>query len=129
MGLKTESSFAMFSNLRTSGRPSNHLLIHTPVAWLREGSDLVRIIDSTDAELTRVRDHDYLLSWMELCSYVEARLAKDGDFSITLERGGEIREFASVEATQAEFAQPRWLLRKLTWFRPVNMEPVCPCTH
>ncbi|MFN9373170.1 MAG: hypothetical protein ACK6D3_14920 [Planctomycetaceae bacterium] len=129
LGLKTQSSFAMFSNLRTSGRPSNHLLIHSPAAWLREGSDLVRIVDSSDPELLRVRDHDYLLPWMELCSYVDARLAKDGDFSVTLERGGEIREFASVEAMQDEFAHPSWLLRKLTWFRPVNMEPVCPCTH
>jgi len=129
LGLKTEASFSMFSNLRTIGATSNHLLIHTPLALLSEGTDLVRIVATTDAELNRLRDSKRLLPWIELCSYVEARLAKGPDFGLTLERGGMIREFASVEASQSEFAQPQWCVRKLTWFRPVSAEPVCPCSH
>ncbi|MFN9908180.1 MAG: hypothetical protein ACK56F_18955, partial [bacterium] len=63
---------------------------------------------TTDSELDRLREFNQQLPWIELCSYVEARLAKGPDFGLTLERGGMIREFASVEASQSEFAQPQW---------------------
>jgi hypothetical protein len=129
LGLKTEASFSMFSNLRTIGATSNHLLIHIPLALLSEGTDLVRIVATTDSELDRLREFNQQLPWIELCSYVEARLAKRQDFELTLERGGKVREFASVEASQSEFAQPPSWLRKLTWFRPVSFEAVCPCSH
>lgn len=129
MGLKTESSFSMFSNLRTSGRDSNHLLIRRPWALIAEGSDLVEIIATDDTELGRLQDRNYQLPWMELSTYVQNRIQHGDDFSLVLRRGGFEQDFPSVRAAREHFSETPWLTRKLTWFRAVSMDPVCPCTH
>lgn len=129
LGIKTEASFSMFSNLRTVGAQSNHLLIRVPMALLSEGTDLVEVSSTSDGELNRVRDSNYQLAWMELCSYAEARIQRGEDFRLALRRNGLVSEYLSVKQSRAQFRPQRWLVRTLTWFRPVSMDPVCPCMH
>lgn len=129
LGIKTEASFSMFSNLRTAGTQSNHLLIRVPMALVSEGTDFVEISETTDGELQRVRDSNYQLAWMELCSYAEARIQRGEDFGLILRRQGIVSEYLSVKQARDQFRHQRWLVRTLTWFRPVNMDPICPCMH
>ena len=129
LGLKTEASFSMFSNLRTAGERSNHLLVRRPLQLLVEGTDLVEIILTSDRELTRVRDGNYLIPWMELCSYIQEKVRRGDTFDLKIRRNGVIGEYPSVRESRDAFGDPSWWVRKWTWFRTVNTDPVCPCMH
>jgi hypothetical protein len=129
VGLKTESSFSMFSNLRTAGERSNHLLVRRPLQLLVEGTDLVEIISTSDRELTRVRDGHNLIPWMELCSYIQEKVRRGDTFDLTIRRNGVFGSYPSVGAYREVFVYPSGWVRKWTWFRTVNTDPVCPCLH
>jgi hypothetical protein len=59
IGLKTDSSFAMFSNLRTERGFANHLLIPHAAQPFGFQRDLVRIVESSDSMLARsARQHE-----------------------------------------------------------------------
>jgi hypothetical protein len=66
LGLKTETSFAMYSNLRTEGGRSNHLLSPADVAPFRFQEDLVEIIDSSDTGLRGIANSGMFLTWFDL---------------------------------------------------------------
>jgi hypothetical protein len=129
LGLKTEASFSMFSNLRTGEYLPNHLVIRNTFALIPEGDDLVEIVATSDAELSRLRDRNYRIVWMELCSYIDAKIHDGKDFGLSIRRNGVLSEFASVQTARNAFEIENLIVRKLSWFRPVSMEPVCPCTH
>jgi len=70
LGLKTESSFTMFSNLQTEGGLWNHAFIPESVRVFGYQEDLVRITDSNDRALEgRTRDGTQLVRF-ELERYV-----------------------------------------------------------
>ena len=129
VGWKTEGSFSMFSNLRTGGFPSNHLVIKNPLELLPELSQPVEIISSSDPELVRLGDRNYRLPWIELCSFVNARLERGEDFSLTIDSPKGLEEFTSVANAADRFADSTLGLRKFVWFRPVSWSEKCPCTH
>jgi hypothetical protein len=53
LGLKTETSFAMYSNLRTEAGQSNHLIVRKPLSLADYQTNLVRIVDSSDEVLAK----------------------------------------------------------------------------
>ena len=65
LGLKTESSFAMFSNLRTEGGATNHLFIPSALQVASYQDTLVRVIESSDPALARFGPHTRLLTMFE----------------------------------------------------------------
>ena len=127
-GFKTESSFAMFSNLRTTSPGPNHLLV-TPLPLLDYGNDLVRIESSSDRQLQTLADTNYLLPWFELTSYLEYQLERSEDVSLTYWRGGVRSAVPSLREASGDFAPPPWVLRKFLQFRPVHGGDKTPCTH
>lgn len=130
LGLKTETSFAMFSNLRTEGRGTNHLLVTREARLTEHQDDLVTIERSSDAELERLSDHGYRLTWFEFRSYLSRKAqAGDGPISVGYVRRGE-RRFVADATADPELSQPdQWLARKLLYFRPVPVAESTPCHH
>jgi hypothetical protein len=129
LGLKTEASFAMFSNLRTE-TSSNHLLVRQSVDLLGLQSDLVTIESSTDDQLQQIAERGYLLPLWELQAYVRARTEVSGpDFTVTYTRKG-VRRSVERAGRDAELSrQGQFLARKLVAFRPVAANGPNPCRH
>jgi hypothetical protein len=147
LGLKNVQAFSMFSNLRTEGGASNHLLI--PAAWqlFDWQRDLVTIHSSSDgvlAELTEARRYIHFFSttvhptghpaldgppprWRLPFVALRARVAhfaREGRTGLRLrfERGGVIREVENAEADPELSGQP-WLVGKLFLLRAVPEGP------
>jgi hypothetical protein len=130
LGLKTETSFSMFSNLRTEGGQSNHLLVRRTAPLADYQHDVVRIEATTDALLQRFVQPDVALTWFELQSYASRKaLAGEGNFAITYARGGHVYSLARV-TDDADLCRPQpWLARKLFLFRPVKFGRANTCGH
>ena len=128
LGYKTETSFSMFSNLRTEGERSNHLFVPQSLKMAGFQDDLVRIVRSSDPYLRGLADQKLLLPYFEL-----RRRASNSppDFSVEYVRGGR-----RVVATKNDpgaggdlFTPYPWLLTKLLQFRPVDLEGPQKCRH
>jgi hypothetical protein len=128
-GLRSETSFAMFSNLRTE-EGSNHLLVRHPPDVLGMQGDLVRIVSSSDPELRRVAERGYLLPWLELQEYVRARARVTGaDFAVSYVRDGRRRDVERA-GHDAELLRPApFVVRELVSFRPIWTGDRNPCRH
>jgi hypothetical protein len=129
LGLKTETSFAMFSNLRTE-TSSNHLLVRRTVDFLGLQRDLVTIESSTDDQLQQIAERGYLLPFSELQAYVRARTKSSGpDFAVTYTRNGLRRSVERADLDPELSRRGPVLARKLVVFRPVSAEGPNPCRH
>jgi hypothetical protein len=125
LGLKTETSFAMFSNLRTEGGRSNHFLVPASVQLFDFQHDLVEVTDSSDRFLRYVARDRGLIPYFEL----RARLSRAPMASVSYIRNGEK---VSVEraADDPELARAiPYLARKLLHFRVVNGTGREGCRH
>jgi hypothetical protein len=71
LGLKTESTFSMFSNLRTEGGVTNHLFI--PESWQLANfqRDVVTLVESSDPRMNHLIGHEVPL--VELRSLIAGR--------------------------------------------------------
>lgn len=120
IGLKTEGSFTMFSNLRTEGDHWNHLFVPRALRVFDFQDDLVKIIETDDESLRRLPGQmthwalrQHVTTRPEIALHyvhrgVERRVA----------RAGDDRELPPVDP----------VLHKLFWFRTVNVERN-DCTH
>jgi len=118
LGLKTQGSFTMFSNLQTEAGAWNHLLMPEFIRIADKYQDrLVRIVASNDAVLNKKYvDPGLLATEFELRRRVMLRPS----LSLTIERDGQ--EFVIDRADRdANLGKPLDLLsRKLLVFRPVS---------
>jgi hypothetical protein len=133
LGLKTENTFSMFSNLRTEAGYANHLILDGGVRLVDYQDDLVYMESSSDEELSRLAKTGYALPYFEFRSYVSRKVragtAGSEPIRITYVRGDRRVDVADA-ARERELAEPdRWLARKLLWFRPVFTGVSPPCTH
>jgi hypothetical protein len=119
VGLKTETSWAMYSNLRTEIRP-NHFVVPASAKLFGFQDDLVAIVDTSLPALAEYAGSDTWLTFFELrrlCS------AATQDFAVTYRRGGETRTLTVTGgvASDPEACRPHpWLVSKLLRFRPVD---------
>lgn len=67
--LKTGFGWNMYSNLRTVGGESNHILIPRTFDLLGAQRDVVRIVSSTDPNLQGLKERNYGLAYSQLVSY------------------------------------------------------------
>lgn len=128
LGLKTEKSFAMFSNLRTEGGVSNHLLISHPLYLTDLQLDLVEIKATNLETLRRVMADRQLITYFEL-----RRAASEAqtDFFVRFVRHGapQTVRVANGVSNQPALTRPYpWLVTKFVRFRPVDQGP-CTCKH
>jgi hypothetical protein len=124
VGLKTESSIAMFSNLHTEGGVSNHLLFPRPPYLFDYQSRAVRVLDSSSPSLRELAaggnyglvEHDLAL-----------RLSRNPRLWITYELNGVRHERVTIATFQGR--RPNWLERKLLDFKPIDWARPKVCTH
>ena len=121
LGLKTETAFAMYSNLRTEGDQSNHLLVPAAVQLFDFQRDLVEIKDSSSGFLNGLAQRRLLLPFFE----VRAFLASHPNTSLTYER----RAGPGAPPDDQLRRPVPWPLRKLLYFRPVAAGDPQPCSH
>lgn len=128
LGLKTETCFTMYSNLRTEGGANNHMFV--PVWKLSSyQEDLVQIVSSSIPRLQAVADGSDLLTSFELRRVLSATT---GDFEIVFRRNGELHQLyrRGDKAPHSEFLRPHPLWQtKLFRFRPVSTAECAPCQH
>jgi hypothetical protein len=128
LGLRTQLSFSMFSNLRTEGGVSNHLFMPRLVSLGNYQEDLVEIVDTSDADLVEYPKHQLLLPYFEFRRLVSGL----DDISVTYLRSGVRHTFECVAGScnDAELAQPySRLMGRLLYFRPVDKGPQMLCRH
>ena len=127
IGLKTESSFAMFSNLRTEGGVTNHFFIPVRVQVFNYQKDLVEIVASSDPQLQKVADEQKLMTFFQFKNQVAAVRPAVVDYI----RNGQRRTFRLATAAPADelLHQSPLLLRKLLAFRTISKTEPQPCQH
>lgn len=128
LGLRTQLSFSMFSNLRTEGGVSNHLFMPRLLSLGGYQEDLVEILETDDADLLEYPQKQLLLPYFELRRLVSGL----DDISVTYLRGGVRHTFHCVagRCNDAELARPySRLMGRLLYFRPVDKGPQMLCRH
>jgi hypothetical protein len=123
IGFKTESSIAMFSNLRTEGGRTNHLLFSSLPYLFSYQDNLVTIHSSDAAGLQQYIGPNRQLVEYELHRF----LAEAPDTKVLFSKNGQT--FDHVDPADNQYLATSWLLRKLVIFKPVDSSEPKPCTH
>jgi hypothetical protein len=126
LGLKTENSYAMFSNLRTEGGETNHYIVPASVQIFDFQRDVVQIISSTDAGLQKLAAQNKALVLFEFQNYVHER--KPDRVEYLLNGKKSIFEKSETGSFQTLGSNP-YVLRKLMKFRPFTLDEPQPCAH
>lgn len=123
VGLKTESSINMFSNLHTEGGTTNHLVFAPPPYLFGYQKDIVRVLDSSSPSLRKTAAagrHNVRFA-------VEEFLRRHPDQWVTFEAGGKV--YPRVTAASLTSPAPSFVERKLLIFKQVDMNRPKVCTH
>ena len=128
LGLRTQLSFSMFSNLRTEGGISNHLFMPRLLSLGHYQEDLVEIVESDDPDLAAYHQAQLLLPYFEFRRIVSGLT----DITVTYLRGGTEHTFQcrGGSCNDAELAEPySRLMSRLLFFRPIDKGPHMLCRH
>lgn len=122
LGLKTESSINMFSNLHTEGGEINHYLFPRPLYVGDYQRHVVHVVDSSNATLRGWGDKGL---W-NVKFAVEEQIRRHPDQWVKYEdRSGKIRTMTA----ETLGPEPSFLERKLLIFKPVDFSRPKICTH
>jgi hypothetical protein len=125
LGIKTEMSYSMFSNLRTEQDRSNHFLIRHVLHLNGLADDVVTILHSSDPRIQHYADDGFGITLFELRSYVSTHK----EISLSYVRNG-VRHDLARAGDDPELARPIPVLqRKLLSFRPVTLRDAVGCQH
>lgn len=124
LGLRTEASIAMFSNLHTEAGQTNHLWITRPLDLFSYQRDVAMIKASSDPELQSLADRNLGLVMFSL----RERLRKKPEHWVSYELNGAIHERETAQSIRA-FTHANALERKLLIFKPVDFARPKVCTH
>jgi hypothetical protein len=121
LGLRTQTSFSMFSNLHTENGVNNHLIVPSGIQLTRWQYDVVEIIDSSDPDLISARDNDFLIVFLDLR---RRRSVEPPDWWVTFRRNGRVETFdAAKPETHGVLLPLGPLARRYFFFRPVERDP------
>lgn len=123
LGLKTESSIAMFSNLHTEGGQTNHLVLSRPLYVADYQRHVATIKGSSNAGMRDNADRHLGIVWFELERWMQYH-PRDW---VTFTMDGVRHD----RATSAAFPmrERNLLERKLLIFKPVDVARPKRCTH
>ena len=115
VGLKTQVSFTMYSNLQTEGDTWNHAVVPEGVRVFDLQDDLVTVESSTDEDLAEAAEHDTRLVWQDF----RRHMLNHPDAAVTYEHEG--RRFVVARAgDDPRLSQHESMVeRKLLEFRDV----------
>jgi hypothetical protein len=123
VGLKTESSINMFSNLHTEGGYTNHLLLRRPPYLFHYQDTVVKVLDTSSPSLRATAD----AGRMNVLYTIQEFLRRHPDQWVTYVQDGRLVE----HATAADLRQPpaSWVERKFLIFKQVDPNRPKVCTH
>jgi hypothetical protein len=126
LGLKTDTAFAMYSNLRSEGGITNHLIWRHPLALANYQVDLIQIVESNNASLQAIATRGWPIPFFDLRRRVYG-LTRDGEknISVTFIRNGKTTRVEKAELDPDLATQPSLLERKLLLFRAITRQG-CP---
>jgi hypothetical protein len=125
LGLKTETSFAMYSNLRTEGGQSNHWILPSSLQVWGYQRDLVKIHRTSALRIQRLVNRGYQWTFYEF----KWLMQEYPNASVVYERNGVVKRVRRV-TEDAELMPDAGLMRKFLRFRPVAGDPQrTPCIH
>lgn len=139
LGGKTQTSFSMYSNLRSEGQ-GNHLFLKR-VDLFPFQKNLVEVIEIEPNLLDPTNRPSGIANFANpghhVLPYFEFRRlvsTHSGDLMASYEYQGEIRQLSrkgdSIQGDEALFEPIPLVARKLLWFRRLNqLEGPMPCTH
>ncbi len=116
LGLKTESSFAMFSNLHTEDKRTNHLFMPQNLKLASYQDDIVRVVDSSSPALRRYAQANLLLTYFEFRKVT----SKNREASVTYLRGDKQYVVPRIADDKELSRPPAWWMQRLLKFRPVE---------
>ncbi|HEX2535948.1 MAG TPA: hypothetical protein VHK69_19540 [Chitinophagaceae bacterium] len=127
LGLKTENSFSMFSNLRTEGGVTNHYLVPTSVQLFDFQKDVVLIQSSDNPTFQRLAREGKMMTFYTFRQHVQNE--KPG--RVNYVRNGRPATFSYATASRNDelLQKPSYLLATLLrfrYFRPAGQQP---CAH
>lgn len=126
LGLKTENSYAMFSNLRTEGGKTNHFIVSPRLQIFDYQRNVVEIVSSTDYGLQKLANEGKVMVLFEFRNYVNDRKPKKVEYLLN----GEKHIFLKGESTsERALGKNPYILKKLMKFRPFTLEEPQPCAH
>ncbi len=128
LGLRTQTSFSMFSNLHTENGMSNHLIVPSGIQFTDWQYDIVEIIDSNDANLNSIRDKGLLVIYLELR---RIRSGAHPHFWVSFRRNNSIETFDMTRPeTHSVLPKLGVLVKRYLFFRPVERDPMkVTCKH
>ena len=124
LGLKTHTSFAMFSGLQTEGENWNHLFLPRAMRIFHFQDDLVQIVESDNPRLARYAASGDRFVHFQFQDYV----SRNPEIAVSYTHAGRTRRVPRVGDDPELSKRPHFLLRRLMWFRPVRppAKGVCP---
>lgn len=123
VGLKTESSINMFSNLHTEAGQTNHLLFSKPPYLFNYQNEVVKVIDSSEPRWVQQSQ----AGQFHILHDLKRQLGWNPEAWVTYVKDG----VTVTRATAASLAEemPNLLERKLLIFKPVDFTRPKVCTH
>jgi hypothetical protein len=126
LGLKTENSFSMFSNLRTEGGRTNHYMVPANVQLFDYQRNVVHVISSSDPRLQQLVAENKAMVYFEFQNYVHNRKPERVEYLLN----GEHRIFLSnEESSWQSLGKNPYVLSKLMKFRTFAAQEPQPCAH
>lgn len=127
LGLKTENSFAMFSNLRTENGMSNHYILPASMQIADYQKDMVEIVRSSDPKLQKIADNNQLIVFFRFKNIISDRKP----LMVEYIRNGERKIFRRENASKDDelLQKTPYILQKLFSFRLISKLEPQPCAH
>lgn len=127
LGLKTESSFAMFSNLRTEGGISNHFIVPAEVQIFDFQKDLVEVRSSSHPIFQKMANNGQVIPYFQFKELVITHRPEKVKFI----HQGQKHNFVLANASSDDaLMQPNpFILKKVLRFRPVRKDGPQYCKH
>ncbi len=123
LGLKTRTSWQMYSNVRLEPATSNHFLVPRSLDLVGAMQEPVTVVESSGTQFRDVAGTALALPWIEF----RRRVAAEPDAAVTWERSGERHTTARV-ADDPLLSRPLPLpVRKLMIFRPLGAGAEARC--
>lgn len=120
LGLGTSRALAMYSNLRTEGGESNHLIVPAALQPFPYQRDLVTIIASSAPRVQRLADDQMVVPFLELRAMLSTTDRAMGDASVSYVRRGTRREVPSVRADAVLDLPVSYFVQKFVRFRSIE---------
>ncbi len=127
LGLKTENSFAMFSNLRTEGGKTNHFIVPVSTQVFSYQKDLVEVLSSSDPLLQEFAGKQQLMVFFAFKNYLNAKKPERVEYIHQGKR--EVFELNNPATHNGLLNRSSLLLRKLLSFRVINKFDPQDCNH